>query len=103
QSLPRGGTRPQRHGRRLLDRPHTGNQPRVRRLVEATGYVTFAEIPPDPKDYPGASPDLRPAATAAPHAHEDARTAEPGSVGPATCAFPTPRAVCGWGEPFAVG
>ena len=24
-----GGTRPQRHGRRLLDRPHTGNQPRV--------------------------------------------------------------------------
>lgn len=26
-----------------------------RQFVEATGYVTFAEIPPDPKDYPGAS------------------------------------------------
>jgi formylglycine-generating enzyme required for sulfatase activity len=23
-----------------------------RRFVNATGYVTFAEIPPDPKDYP---------------------------------------------------
>ena len=23
-----------------------------RRFVEATGYVTVAEIPPDPKDYP---------------------------------------------------
>jgi len=27
-------------------------------FVEATGYVTFAEIPPDPKDYPGLSPEL---------------------------------------------
>src|SRR5580704_17197373 len=27
-----------------------------RRFVNATGYVTFAEIPPDPKDYPGAQP-----------------------------------------------
>jgi formylglycine-generating enzyme required for sulfatase activity len=26
--------------------------------VEATGYVTFAEIPPDPKDYPGALPHM---------------------------------------------
>jgi formylglycine-generating enzyme required for sulfatase activity len=24
------------------------------RFVEETGYVTFAEIPPDPADYPGA-------------------------------------------------
>ena len=32
------------------------------RFVEATGYVTLAEIPPRPEDYPGAKPDmLRPA------------------------------------------
>ena len=24
--------------------------------MQATGHVTFAEIPPDPKDYPGALP-----------------------------------------------
>src|SRR5499433_2770929 len=29
-----------------------------RRFVNATGYVTFAEIPPDPKDYPGALPRM---------------------------------------------
>src|SRR5579863_3666505 len=29
-----------------------------RRFVEATGYVTVAEIPPDPKDYPGALPHM---------------------------------------------
>ena len=29
-----------------------------REFVEATGYVTFAEIPPDPKDYPGALPHM---------------------------------------------
>lgn len=29
-----------------------------RAFVEATGYVTFAEIPPDPKDYPGALPHM---------------------------------------------
>ena len=28
------------------------------RFVEATGHVTFAEIPPDPKDYPGMLPEL---------------------------------------------
>jgi len=28
------------------------------RFVEATGYVTFAEIAPDPKDYPGLLPEL---------------------------------------------
>jgi sulfatase modifying factor 1 len=27
-------------------------------FVAATGYVTFAELPPDPKDYPGADPSL---------------------------------------------
>ncbi|WP_249729891.1 MULTISPECIES: formylglycine-generating enzyme family protein [unclassified Chelatococcus] len=29
-----------------------------RAFVEATGYVTFAEIRPDPKDYPGALPEM---------------------------------------------
>jgi sulfatase modifying factor 1 len=29
-----------------------------RKFVEATGHVTFAEIPPDPKDYPGALPHM---------------------------------------------
>jgi sulfatase modifying factor 1 len=29
-----------------------------RRFVEATGYVTFSEIAPDPKDYPGALPHM---------------------------------------------
>jgi formylglycine-generating enzyme len=27
-------------------------------FVRATSYVTFAEIPPDPKDYPGALPHM---------------------------------------------
>ena len=27
-------------------------------FVRATGHVTFAEITPDPKDYPGALPDM---------------------------------------------
>ena len=29
-----------------------------RKFVEATGYVTWAEIAPDPKDYPGALPHM---------------------------------------------
>jgi formylglycine-generating enzyme required for sulfatase activity len=29
-----------------------------RKFVDVTGYVTFAEIPPDPKDYPGALPHM---------------------------------------------
>jgi len=29
-----------------------------RRFIEATGYETFAEIAPDPKDYPGALPHM---------------------------------------------
>ncbi len=29
-----------------------------RRFVEATGYITVAERPPDPADYPGAKPEL---------------------------------------------
>jgi formylglycine-generating enzyme required for sulfatase activity len=40
-----------------MDRTPVTNQ-EFRRFVEATGYVTFAEIPPDPKDYPGALPHM---------------------------------------------
>src|SRR5690242_6620147 len=29
-----------------------------RRFVKATGYVTWAERPPNPEDYPGADPEL---------------------------------------------
>ena len=29
-----------------------------RKFVNATGHVTFAEIPPDPNDYPGALPHM---------------------------------------------
>jgi len=36
--------------------PVTNRQ--FRKFVEDTGYVTFAEIPPDPKDYPGALPHM---------------------------------------------
>jgi formylglycine-generating enzyme len=31
---------------------------RFSRFVEATQFVTFAEVPPDPADYPGARPEL---------------------------------------------
>jgi formylglycine-generating enzyme len=40
-----------------MDRTPVTNR-EFRRFVEATGYITFAEIPPDPKDYPGALPHM---------------------------------------------
>ncbi|MCC6888626.1 MAG: formylglycine-generating enzyme family protein [Hyphomicrobiales bacterium] len=40
-----------------IDRtPVTNND--FRKFVNATGYVTFAELKPDPKDYPGALPQM---------------------------------------------
>jgi sulfatase modifying factor 1 len=40
-----------------MDRTLVTNR-QFREFVEATGYVTFAEIAPDSRDYPGASPHM---------------------------------------------
>ena len=40
-----------------IDRTPVTNR-QFREFVKATGHVTFAEIPPDPKDYPGALPNM---------------------------------------------
>ena len=40
-----------------IDRTPVTNR-QFKEFVNATGYVTFAEIPPDPKDYPGALPHM---------------------------------------------
>jgi formylglycine-generating enzyme len=40
-----------------IDRAPVTNR-QFREFVKATGHVTFAEIPPDPKDYPGALPHM---------------------------------------------
>jgi sulfatase modifying factor 1 len=37
---------------------HLVTNAEFRRFVEATGHVTFAEIAPDPADYPGALPQM---------------------------------------------
>jgi len=41
----------------LIDRTPVTNR-QFREFVEPTGYITFAEIAPDPKDYPGALPHM---------------------------------------------
>ena len=40
-----------------IDRTPVTNR-QFKEFVKATGHVTFAEIPPDPKDYPRALPHL---------------------------------------------
>ena len=40
-----------------MDRYPVTNE-RFARFAEATGHVTFAEIPPNPSDYPGALPEM---------------------------------------------
>jgi sulfatase modifying factor 1 len=46
----------------LVDRTPVTNR-QFREFVEATGYVSFAEVAPDPKDYPGALPHMLKAAS----------------------------------------
>ena len=40
-----------------IDRTPVTNR-QFKEFVKATGHRTFAEIPPDPKDYPGALPHM---------------------------------------------
>ncbi|HEU5154010.1 MAG TPA: SUMF1/EgtB/PvdO family nonheme iron enzyme, partial [Gemmatimonadales bacterium] len=40
-----------------IDRYQTTNA-RFEKFVAATGHKTFAEIPPDPAQYPGAKPEM---------------------------------------------
>src|SRR5438093_2834292 len=40
-----------------MDRTLVTNR-QFKEFVKATGHVTFAEIPPDPKDYPGGLPHM---------------------------------------------
>ena len=40
-----------------IDRTPVTNR-QFKEFVRATGHVTFAEIPPDPKNYPGALPHM---------------------------------------------
>jgi len=40
-----------------IDRTPVTNR-QFKAFVKATGHKTFAEIPPDPKDYPGALPHM---------------------------------------------
>src|ERR1700730_11432894 len=40
-----------------IDRTPVTNR-QFKAFIEATGHRTFAEIPPDPKDYPGALPHM---------------------------------------------
>src|SRR5262245_806045 len=40
-----------------IDRTPVTNR-QFRAFVRATGYVTYAEAPPDPTDYPGALPHM---------------------------------------------
>src|ERR1700733_11006914 len=53
-----------------IDRTPVTNRA-FRKFVNATGYITFAEIPPNPADYPGALPHLLKAASLvfSPHKH----------------------------------
>jgi formylglycine-generating enzyme len=41
----------------LIDQTPVTNR-QFKDFVKATGHVTFAEVPPDPKDYPGALPHM---------------------------------------------
>ena len=53
-----------------IDRTPVTNR-QFKAFVKATGHKTFAEIPPDPKDYPGALPHMLYDAAATPSPQEE--------------------------------
>ena len=48
-----------------------------RRFIDATRYVTLAERPPDPADYPGAPPECSNLGRGLPHDRGPGRPARP--------------------------
>src|SRR3954447_18472902 len=57
--IPRRGASPSGHCGRVLDGQPPGHQRALRQVRPAhRAYVTIAERPPDPADYPGATADL---------------------------------------------
>ena len=66
---------PSRRGRRLLDRPpRRSPTAQFAAFVADTGYVTVAERPLDPADFPGAPPENLVPGLARVHAHARARS-----------------------------
>ena len=57
RALRRGGARPRGHRAGFWIQPHQVTNAEFAEFVDATGYVTVAERPPDPDDYPGAPPE----------------------------------------------
>ena len=73
--LPGGGARPPRAGRRILHRRDAGDERSGSPSSStATGYVTVAERPLDPADYPGAPPENLRARVAGVHADAAGRS-----------------------------
>ena len=52
------GAGPSRDGRRVLDRPHAGDEPRVPRVRRRDGLRHLRRDRADAKDYPGALPHM---------------------------------------------
>ncbi|MFT4025774.1 MAG: formylglycine-generating enzyme family protein [Novosphingobium sp.] len=79
---------------RIDETPVTNAQ--FARFVAATGHVTFAEVPPDPKDYPGMPPELAQAGSLV-------FDPPPGPVDPASLAWWSFRFGATWQTPLGPG